>query len=109
MALHGWTMTLKPGCEAEYDRAHREIWPEMLAMLHGSGITQYSIFRAGRTVFGCMDTPDIAATRAHIAASPVNARWQAEMTKLVEPDPRRTGPGVAMPMERAWDMPAPKR
>ena len=107
--LHGWTMTLKPGCEAEYERAHREIWPDMLALLHAAGITQYAIFRDGRTVFGYMDTPDIEATRARIAASPVNARWQTAMRALVEPDERRTGPGVAMPMARAWDMPAPRR
>jgi L-rhamnose mutarotase len=107
MPLYAWTMTLKEGSEEEYDRRHREIWPEMLALLHGAGIRQYSIFRDGRTVFGCFEAADEAAVRATIQASPVNTRWQQSMAPLVASQP--DGPvGVTRRLARAWDMPPPR-
>lgn len=37
-------MKLKPGCEAEYQKRHNEIWPELVKMLKDSGVYDYSIF-----------------------------------------------------------------
>ena len=37
-------MHLKPGCEDEYERRHREIWPEVKEKLSRSGIYDYSIY-----------------------------------------------------------------
>jgi L-rhamnose mutarotase len=108
MPLYAWTMTLHPGKEDEYDRRHREIWPDMLALLHGAGITQYSIFRDGRTVFGCFEAADESAVRATMQASPVNTRWQQAMAPLVASAPDGTI-GVTRKLARAWDMPPPAR
>ena len=107
MPLYAWTMTLHEGREEEYDRRHREIWPDMLALLHQAGIRQYSIFRDGRTVFGCFEAADDAATRAVLQASPVNARWQAAMAPLVASAPD-SPVGVTRRLARAWDMPPPR-
>ena len=113
MPLFAWTMTLNPGAEEEYDRRHREIWPDMLALLHSAGITQYSIFREGRTVFGCFEAADEAAVRATMQASPVNTRWQQSMAPLVASQPDGPAPkfsvGVTRRLARAWDMPPPQR
>src|SRR5438270_13466344 len=38
-------LRLKPGAGPAYDRAHQQVWPEMLALLKRSGISDYSIFR----------------------------------------------------------------
>ena len=107
MPLYAWTMTLHAGKEEEYDRRHREIWPDMLALLHSAGITQYSIFRDGRTVFGCFEAADEAAVRAAMQASPVNARWQQAMAPLVASAPDNSI-GVTRKLTRAWDMPPPR-
>ena len=52
MPQYAWVLEVKPGYEEEYVRRHREIWPEMLDALHEAGISNYSIFRHGLTLFG---------------------------------------------------------
>lgn len=37
-------MHLKPGCEAEYERRHRNIWPEVKEKLSSAGVYDYSIY-----------------------------------------------------------------
>ena len=37
-------MQLNPGQEAEYQRRHDEIWPELAELLQQTGIRNYSIF-----------------------------------------------------------------
>ena len=37
-------MYLKPGCEAEYERRHKAIWPELVQMIKESGVSNYSIY-----------------------------------------------------------------
>ena len=39
-----WKGRIKPGCKAEYQRRHAEIWPEMIKVLKEAGICNYSIF-----------------------------------------------------------------
>lgn len=39
-----WKGRIKPGCKAEYQRRHAEIWPEMVKVLKEAGICNYSIF-----------------------------------------------------------------
>ena len=41
-------MTLKPGCEAEYQKRHDEIWPELSRVLSEAGVSDYSIFSTGK-------------------------------------------------------------
>ncbi|MEV4668982.1 L-rhamnose mutarotase [Microbacterium sp. LWO12-1.2] len=45
---------LRPGCEAEYDRHHAAVWPEVIAELRGSGITEYTIHRRGSLVISVL-------------------------------------------------------
>ena len=37
-------MYLKPGCEAEYEKRHAAIWPELKALLSQNGVSDYSIY-----------------------------------------------------------------
>jgi L-rhamnose mutarotase len=104
MALFAWTMTLRSGAEAEYERRHREIWPEMVAALRDAGIVQYAIFREGLAVFGCFEAANETAVRAALKASPVNARWQETMAPLVASQPD-TGVSVAHRLARIWELP----
>lgn len=81
----GFTMRLLPGQEAEYRRRHDAVWPEMLEALKAAGCRDYSIFIRGDDLFACLVVDDFARFRASMAASPVNARWQAEMAALIDP------------------------
>ena len=57
----------------------------MLAALKAAGCRDYSIFIRGEDLFAYLVVDDFAAFRASMAASPVNARWQAEMAALIDP------------------------
>ena len=81
----GFTMRLLPGQEAEYRRRHAAIWPEMLDLLAAGGCRNYSIFIRGSDLFAYLEVDDFDTFRATTAASPVNARWQAEMAQLIDP------------------------
>jgi L-rhamnose mutarotase len=44
MGKIAFVMKLKPGNEAEYEKRHDEIWPELLETLKQAGVSDYSIF-----------------------------------------------------------------
>ncbi len=87
----GFAMRILPGQEAEYRRRHAAVWPEMFAALKSAGCRDYSIFIRGSDLFAYLVVDDFTAFRASMAASPVNAPWQADMGKLIDP---LTDPGT---------------
>jgi L-rhamnose mutarotase len=78
-------MRLLPGAEAEYRRRHAAVWPEMLDELRAAGASNYSIFQRGGDLFGYLEVEDLRRFQDHMAASDVNARWQADMGVLIDP------------------------
>ena len=81
----GFTLKLNPDKIAEYDESHRAVWPEMLALLKQSGISQYSIFRRDAELFLTFTCDDFEKTWGEIEKSPVNARWQEAMKPYFAP------------------------
>ena len=81
----GFTMRVLPGQDAEYRQRHAAVWPEMLHALKAAGCRDYTIFIRGADLFAYLEVDDFAAFRASMAASPVDARWQAEMAALIDP------------------------
>jgi L-rhamnose mutarotase len=81
----GFAMRLLPGAEAEYRRRHAAVWPELLAELKTAGARNYSIFQRGDDLFACLDVDDFDAFRRYMNSSDVNARWQVDMTRLIDP------------------------
>jgi L-rhamnose mutarotase len=82
MAQYAWVLEVRPGYEEEYVRRHQEIWPEMVEALRSAGISNYSIFRHGLTLFGYFETDDIEETRGYLANSETNQRWSEWVTTL---------------------------
>ena len=73
-------LEVNPGREDDYDRVHREMFPDMKAALQAAGYTNYTIFRLGTTVCGYAEcVPDVATVLAKYAADPVRERWAAAM------------------------------
>jgi L-rhamnose mutarotase len=67
---------LNPGKEEQYDRVHREMFPEMHDALVEAGYTNYTIFRLKSTVSGYAEcVPDVATVLERMAAHPVSKRW----------------------------------
>lgn len=73
-------LQVKPELIPEYTRRHAAVWPDMLRALADTGWHNYSLFlRADGLLIGYLETDDLAAAQAGMAATSVNARWQAEM------------------------------
>ena len=98
-----WVLEVRPGYEEEYDKRHDEIWPEMVQMLKESGVSNYSIFRHGLTLFGYFETNDLEQTIARINQSEINRKWGEYMAPImkIEIDPERQFPYL-LPLQ--WHM-----
>ena len=73
-------LQVKPERLDEYVRRHAAVWPDMLAALRDTGWGNYSLFvRPDGLLIGYFETNDLDAARSGMAATEVNARWQAEM------------------------------
>lgn len=82
----GFRLKLKMETLDEYVERHSNVWPDMLDALSATGWTNYSLFidRSDGTLFGYVETPNLDAARAGMAALEVNDRWQSEMAKYFE-------------------------
>lgn len=72
----------------EYDRRHREMWPELRDLIERSGMRNYTIFRQDDVVVGYAEChPTFAATQS-TAHDPdgVGARWREHMSDVLLDD-----------------------
>ena len=73
-------LQVRPDRLDEYRERHRAVWPRMLAALRDTGWRNYSLhLRSDGLLVGNVEADDLAAAQAAMAATEVNARWQAEM------------------------------
>ncbi|GAB4025764.1 L-rhamnose mutarotase [Spirosoma gilvum] len=98
-----FTMKLKPGVEAEYQRRHDEIWPELSQVLTDAGIRDYSIFldRSTGTLFGVQKRLP-GHTADTLPELPVMKRWWAYMADLMDTNPDNSP--VSIRLERVFHM-----
>jgi L-rhamnose mutarotase len=76
-------LQVRPERLEEYVERHRAVWPEMLRALADTGWHNYSLFlRPDGLLIGYLETPSLEAAQAAMAATEVNARWQAEMAEF---------------------------
>ena len=73
-------LQVRPDRLDEYKERHRTVWPDMLAALRDTGWRNYSLhLRDDGLLVGYVEADDLAAAQRAMAATEVNARWQAEM------------------------------
>lgn len=83
MTRVAFQLQVRPELLDEYLERHSPVWPEMLAEIAAAGRRNYSLFVGeGGTLTGYYETDDDAAAQAYLAASPVAARWEAEMGRF---------------------------
>ncbi|WP_337270492.1 L-rhamnose mutarotase [Oryzifoliimicrobium ureilyticus] len=82
---YAFKMKLNPGMEDEYRRRHDEIWPELVALLHDAGVSDYAIYLDRETgiLFGVL-TRASAHGMAALPDHPVMKRWWAHMADIME-------------------------
>jgi L-rhamnose mutarotase len=84
MLRKAFRMAVHPGHEAEYERRHRPIWPELEAVLKEHGAHDDSIFLDARdgSLFAYVEVEDEARWDA-IAQTEVCRRWWTHMRALM--------------------------
>jgi L-rhamnose mutarotase len=91
MMRNAFIMKLKPGFEAEYEKRHAEIWPELAAELRAAGISDYSIYldRESLSLFAFQKLQDPARSD-RLPESPIVKKWWAFMADIMETNPDRS-------------------
>jgi len=73
-----------PALIAEYEKWHREVWPEIKASILDSGITQMEIYRLENRLFMIMETDaafSFEKKSAADASNPAVEKWEQLMWK----------------------------
>jgi L-rhamnose mutarotase len=88
MIRKAFIMSVNPGCEQEYERRHKPIWPELEQTLKEHGAHRYSIFLDGETrqLFGYVEVEDEQRWNA-IADTPICRKWWAHMKEIMPSNP----------------------
>ena len=88
MEKFAFKMQLNPGCQDEYRKRHDAIWPELVALLKGAGVSDYSIYldEETDTLFGVLWRTDDHGMEA-LPAHPVMQRWWAHMADIMVTEP----------------------
>src|SRR5262245_15679553 len=78
-------MRLHPGCAAEYKKRHDAIFPELIALLHEAGVSDYSIHldRETNILFAVLWRRKDHGM-ADLSSHPVMQRWWAHMADIME-------------------------
>ena len=80
-----------PALIAEYERHHREVWPEVLAHLRSQGVRELEIFRLGTRMVMVMDTDDAVFDPLRMAAAqsgdPRLRAWEDLMWRFQQATP----------------------
>ena len=88
MVRKGFKMKLYPGMEAEYEKRHNELWPEMQDMIHEYGGRNYTIFldRETLVLYGYIEVED-PAKWDESADTAINRKWWDFMADIMETNP----------------------
>jgi L-rhamnose mutarotase len=80
-----FVMKLKPGNEAEYEKRHDEIWPELVETLKQAGVSDYSIFleKSSCKLFAVLQRSDDHSME-QLPLDPVVKKWWAFMADIME-------------------------
>ena len=88
MIRKAFLMMLKPGQQAEYERRHNPIWPELEDVLKQHGVHKYSIFldHGSDRLFAYVEIESEALWQ-QIAQTENCRRWWASMKELMLTNP----------------------
>jgi L-rhamnose mutarotase len=103
MKREAFKMYLKPGYEAEYERRHHEIWPEVKQLLKESGVSDYSIYWDKDTnILFAVQKVSGEASSQDLGDNPIIQKWWAYMADIMETNPDNSP--VSIPLKEVFHM-----
>lgn len=96
-------MKLIPGFEEEYEKRHREIWPELTLLLKEAGIRDYSIYLDGEssTLFAVQTLVGTTSSQS-LGNHAIIKKWWAYMADIMETHPDNSP--VSTPLREVFNM-----
>jgi L-rhamnose mutarotase len=87
MKRYGSVIRVRPESIEVYKKYHAAVWPEVLAMIRGCNIRNYSIYLKDDLLFGYFEYhgADYAADMTKMAADPKTQEWWAIMMPMQKP------------------------
>ncbi len=103
MIRNAFKMKLKPGFEAEYQKRHDQIWPELSQALIQAGVYDYSIFldEETLTLFAFQKLKE-NHTSDQLPNHPAVKRWWARMTDIMDTNPDHSP--VSVPLKEVFHL-----
>ncbi len=103
MKRQAFKMYLKPGFEAEYEKRHNAIWPELRALLKETGVADYSIYWDKETnVLFAYQTVDGESSSQDLGDNPIVQKWWAYMADIM--DSNEDNSPVSIPLAEVFHM-----
>lgn len=98
-----FTMKLIPGFEEEYEKRHREIWPELAALLKDTGIRDYSIYldKQTSTLFAVQTITGQGSSQS-LGSTALVQKWWAYMADIMETHPDNSP--VSVPLKLVFTL-----
>lgn len=86
MKRFAFKMFLKPGCEEEYERRHRTIWPELAEKIKEAGVGNYSIFwdKDTNILFSYQECCTEKTSQDTDAVDEITQRWWDKNSDIME-------------------------
>jgi L-rhamnose mutarotase len=94
-------MKLLPGMKEEYEKRHREIWPELKEILKDAGVEDYHIFLDEEThiLFACQTVSGNSGSQ-DLGHKEIVKKWWAYMKDIMETNPDNSP--VSVPLEEVF-------
>ena len=96
-------MKLKPGCEVEYEKRHRAIWPELVKLLKEIGVSDYYIFWDKETnlLFAVQEQGGESGSQ-DLGTNPIVKKWWDYMADIMDVNPDNSP--VSIPLKEVFYM-----
>ena len=96
-------MKLIPGFEEEYEKRHREIWPELADLLKQAGIRDYSIYLDKETSsLFAVQTITGGGSSQSLGHTDLVQKWWAYMADIMETNPDKSP--VSVPLKEVFTL-----
>ena len=101
MKREAFKMFLKPGCEAEYEKRHNAIWPELKKLLSENGVCDYSIYwdKDTNILFASQKVQGEESSQ-DMGSNPIVQKWWAYMADIMVTNPDNSS--VSFPLQEVF-------